>query len=161
MVMLVHIALREKNFGHKLNMLDWLDASPVSHATESAQDNTDASRGTPSPLPDVFAALAGILGDDDIDYLRAMARTEPQQIAETARLIVAAPPFPSAEVAAEFDRLIYSLCDMENLSKAHRSKLLAARQRLAPARYYIEINQFRDWVSEAEARHAARRGVAG
>ena len=147
-------------------MLDWLDTPPSTvpaKAPPAGRDCTQEPAGTPSPLPKLFNALAAILAPAEVEELRTLARTEPGTVAETCRLILAAPAFPSAEDAAELDRLILRLCDLEPCLAGYLPAMQQARQNMAPARYPEELAKFRQWVRQAEAKQSGallRGGVA-
>jgi hypothetical protein len=147
-------------------MLDWLDTPPVTvpaKAPPAGTDCTQESAGTPSPLPELFNALAAILAPSEVEELRTLARTEPGNVAETCRLILAAPAFPSEEDAAELDRLLVRLCDLEPWLAGYLPAMQQARQNMAPAQYPGELARFRQWVREAEAKQAGAllRGGGG
>lgn len=138
-------------------MLDWLDTPPATVPTKAppaGRDRKEEATGTPSPLPELFNALAAILAPAEVEELRTLASTEPDTVAEACRLILAAPPFPSAEDAAELDRLILRLCDLEPWLAGYLPAMQAARLNLAPARYREELARFRQWVRQAEAKQA-------
>ncbi len=138
-------------------MLDWLDTPPATVpaiAPPAGPDCTQEPAGTPSPLPELFNTLAAILEPAEVEELRTLARTEPDTVAETCRLILAAPAFPSAEDAAELDRLILRLCDLEPCLAGYLPAMQQARQNMAPAQCPEELACFRQWVREAEAKQA-------
>jgi hypothetical protein len=145
-------------------MLDWLDTEPATLPTEApptGRDCKEGANGTPSPLPKLFNALAAILEPAEVEELRTLATTEPDTVAETCRLILAAPAFPTAEDAAELDRLIVRLCDLEPLLAGYLPAMRAARLNMAPARYHEELARFRQWVRQAEAKQAGALLGAG
>lgn len=138
-------------------MLDWLDTKPATvpaEAPPAGRDRKEEATGTPSPLPELFKALAAILEPAEIEELRELATTDPDTVAEACRLILAAPPFPTAEDAAELDRLILRLCDLEPWQAGHLPAMQEARRNMAPARYGEELAKFRQWVRHAEAKQS-------
>lgn len=112
-------------------------------------------------LPGLLDAVAALLTPEEGQEIRAMATTQPEAAAELCRLILAAPPYPSAEDAAELDRLILRLCNLEPWLIGYQTEMLAARRDMAPANYAGELASFRRWVHEAEARHGAGPVGAG
>ena len=138
-------------------MLDWLDTPPANvpaEASPACPDCTQEPAGTPSSMPELFNALAAILAPGEVEELRTLARTEPDTVAETCRLMLASPAFPTAEDAAELDRLIVRLCDLEPWLAGYLPAMQQARQNMAPARHPEELARFRQWVREAEAKQA-------
>ena len=113
------------------------------------------------PLPDLLNAMAAVLDPAEVDELRSMAQGNPEQAAEVCRLILAAPPFPTEADAAELDRLIVRLCELEPWLAGYLPEMHAARRAMAPARYPLELSRFRQWVREAEQRPAAGLGRGG
>jgi hypothetical protein len=128
---------------------------------ESGGACEEKARDISEPLPDLLNAMAAVLDPAEVDELRSMAAGNPEQAAEVCRLILAAPPFPTAEDAAELDRLILRLCDLEPWLAGYLPEMQAARQAMAPARYALELARFRQWVREAEAKHGAAPVGAG
>jgi hypothetical protein len=95
----------------------------------------------------------------EVDELRTMAMGNPEQTAEVCWLILTAPSFPTAEDAAELDRLIVRLCELEPWLAGFQADMLAARLRMAPAQVHIDLARFRQWVRTAEAKHGAALGA--
>jgi hypothetical protein len=116
---------------------------------------------TPEHLPDLLNAMAAVLDPAEVEELRTMAAGNPEQAAEVCRLILAAPPYPSEEDAAELDRLIVRLCELEPWMAGYLPEMQAARLAMAPAQLHIDLARFREWVREAEARAGGRPGVGG
>ena len=124
-------------------------------------DCEEKGGGIPEHLPDFLDAMAAILDPAEVDELRSMAAGNPEQAAEVCRLILAAPPFPTAVDAAELDRLIVQLCDLEPWLVGYLPEMQAARLAMAPARYPLELSRFRAWVKQAEEKHGAAPMGAG
>jgi hypothetical protein len=112
-------------------------------------------------LPALLRAVAAILEPVDVEELRALGNGNPEQAAEVCRLILAAPAFPTTEDAAELDRLILRLCDLEPCLAGYLPAMQQARSNMAPARYPEELAKFRQWVREAEAKQAGALPGAG
>lgn len=129
--------------------------------TETGNAGEKKAGAIPEHLPDLLNAMAAVLDPAEVDELRSMAAGNPEQAAEVCRLILAAPPFPTAEDAAELDRLILRLCDLEPWLAGYLPKMQAARRAMAPTRYALELARFRQWVREAEAKHGAAPVGAG
>lgn len=129
--------------------------------TKTGNAGEKKSGAIPEHLPDLLDAMAAVLDPAEVEELRGQARTEPDTVAEACRLILVAPPFPTAEDAAELDRLILRLCNLEPWLAGYLPEMQAARLRMAPARYPAELSCFRRWVREAEAKHGAAPVGAG
>lgn len=123
--------------------------------TETGNAGEKKAGAIPEHLPDLLNAMAAVLGPAEVDELREQARAEPDTVAEVCRLILAAPSFPTAEDAAELDRLILRLCDLEPWLAGYLPEMQAARLSMAPAQVHIDLARFREWVREAEARAGA------
>lgn len=126
--------------------------------TETGSRCEEKAEAISAHLPDLLNAMVAVLDPAEVDELREQARTEPDTVAEVCRLILAAPSFPTAEDAAELDRLIVRLCDLEPWLAGYLPEMQAARLAMAPARYPAELARFRRWVREAEARAGGRPG---
>jgi len=148
-------------------MLEWLSTRPDSPAAgvgpertlkytrEVGETDTGLSQALPAPLDTVAAFQTQEEGQE----MRTLAATHTEQEAELFRLILAAPPFPTAEDAAELDALIVKLCLLEPCLAGYEAEMLAARRDMAPANYAEELAKFRRWVREAEAKHGAARAA--
>jgi hypothetical protein len=112
-------------------------------------------------LPALLDAVAALLTPEEGQEMRDLARTEPDKVAELCRLILAAPPFPSEQDAAELDALIVRLCELEPWLAGYQAEMLAARRDMAPVNYAEELAKFRGWVREAEARQGRGPDGAG
>jgi hypothetical protein len=128
---------------------------------ETAPKSEGKAAGIPYTLPALLRAVAAILEPVDVEELRAMSNGNPEQAAAVCRLILAAPAFPSDEDAAELDRLILRLCDLEPCLAGYLPAMQQARSNMAPARYPEELAKFRQWVREAEAKQAGALPGAG
>lgn len=129
--------------------------------TETGNAGEKKAGAIPECLPDLLNAMAAVLDPAEVDELREQARTEPDTVAEVCRLILAAPSFPTAEDAAELDRLILRLCDLEPWLAGYLPEMQAARLAMAPARHPAELARFRAWVKQAEERNGAAPLGAG
>ena len=129
--------------------------------TETGNAGEKKAGAIPEHLPDLLNAMAAVLDPAEVDELREQARTEPDTVAEVCRLILAAPSFPTAEDAAELDRLILRLCDLEPWLAGYLPEMQAARLAMAPARHPAELARFRAWVKQAEERNGAAPLGAG
>ncbi len=126
---------------------------------KSSPQGDEKPRPIPEQLPELLDAIATLLDPAEVEELRTLSTTEPDTVADTCRLILPAPPFPTAEDAAELDRLIVRLCDLEPWLAGYLPKMQAARLNMAPAIYGEELAKFRQWINEAEAKTGGRAGA--
>lgn len=104
----------------------------------------------------LLAATEARIGRAGLNELRTQARNDPERLAELARLILAAPPAPTAEDVAELARLIVRLCELEApWLEGTLPAMQDARRRMAPVHVAENLASFRRWVAEAEARPSA------
>jgi hypothetical protein len=102
---------------------------------------------------ELLNAVEARIGSGGLDELRTQAGEEPGRLAELCRLILAAPPAPTAEDIAELDRLIVRLAELEAPWLAgYLPGMLEARRRMAPIHVAENLSHFRRWVAEAEDR---------
>ncbi len=144
-------------------MLDWLNTPTklAPQATPTGQDRDEQAAGLSPHLSELLDALAARLEPDELEELRALAINDPDQTAEACRLILAAPAFPTAEDAAELDRLILRLCELEPHLSGYLPAMQSARLNMAPVRYAGELASFRRWVHQAEAKQAGALACGG
>ncbi|QSA97131.1 hypothetical protein [Methylococcus sp. EFPC2] len=114
----------------------------------------------PRNLPDLMAAIEPFADAEDRAYLSEQAESNPDHAAWYAWLLLLTPPAPTPEDLAELDGLIVRLCELWPWSKDKASKLLACRERMAPARVAEDLARFRSWVRHAEVERAAAVGRA-
>lgn len=112
-----------------------------------------------NPIPDPFEAVAARLGPAVLDELKTQAGADAEHLANLCRLALAAPPSPTPEDAAELDRLMVDLCELEPWLAGYLPEMQAARRSMAPANVAESLTKFRQYVREAEARRPAAWGL--
>lgn len=129
-------------------------------SSRDSQDSHDSrharTKGKPITGRALLTAAEARIGPGGLNELRTQAGGDPERLAELCRLILAAPPAPTAEEIAELDHLIVRLCDLEApWLEGFLPEIQDARRRMAPVHVAENLANFRRWVTEAERRTAS------
>jgi hypothetical protein len=136
---------------HAENRMDKGDSRDSQDSHDSRRAHTKNEQLTTREL---LTAAESRIGPGGINELRTQAGNDPDRLAELARLVLAAPPAPTAEDVAELDRLIVRLCELEKpWLEGYLPTMQDARRRMAPVHVAENVANFRRWVAEAESRN--------
>lgn len=144
---------KDSHAGNRMDKGDSRD-SEDSHGSRRAHTKNDRLT-----IPELLRAVEARIGSGGLNELRSQAGGDPARLAELARLILAAPPAPTAEDIAELDRLIVRLAELEPWLAGYLPGLLESRRRMAPIHVAENLFYFRQWVADAEARVQMVGGV--
>lgn len=133
-------------------------------SSRDSQDSHDSRHARTKCEPITGSALLTAaearIGPGGLKELRPQAGGDPKRLAELCRLILAAPPAPTAEDVAELDHLIVRLCELEApWLEGFLPEIQDARRRMAPAHVAENLANFRRWVAEAEKRTASQPSI--